>query len=214
MAGHKRQIFIIVAGVVVLGLVLGITRPWQPAPRVAPLLPSANPQLPAVTPAPPVRPSPQAAATPNPIPALEEAVRLAPNDTGKARELGDAYLKVRQFARAADTFAVALVNNQGNADLHTGLGKSLLFQGMTSMAVQEFKRALELEPAHGEARLNLGVAYTHSTPPDIAAAIVQWQEVLKTAPADGEFAKKSRQFIDVYSTPATPLPTGRPPSGG
>lgn len=213
MAGHKRQVLIVVAGVVVLAVVLGITRPWQPAPGGAPLLPIANPQSPAATPAPPARPSPQATAAPNPIPALEEAVRLSPNDAGKARELGDAYLKVRQFARAADTFAVALASNQGNADLHAGLGKSLLFQGMTWMAVQEFKRALELEPAHGESRLNLGVAYTHSTPPDIAAAIAQWQEVLKTT-SDGELAKKSRQFIDVYSAPATPLPTGSSPSGG
>lgn len=131
------------------------------------------------------------------INALQEQIQKDPKDARALTELGGLLFEAQQYARAADIYNRVLDLEPGNNAVRLELGKAYFWQGMSSTAVKEFKKVIEADPTKAEAHYQLALALSHGSPPDIDAAIAEWQQVIKLAP-DSDIAKKSEAFINSY----------------
>lgn len=129
--------------------------------------------------------------------ALQDQVQKDPKNVKALTELGDLLFDMQQYARAADTYNSALDLAPNDANVRTDLALSYFYQGMTKTAIKEFRQAIQTDPNKIEARFNLALALSHSSPPDVEGAIAEWQQVIKIAP-NSDSAKKSQAFIDSY----------------
>jgi len=84
-------------------------------------------------------------------------VDLVPNDPEAHRDLGHIYFLLGDDVRARAEFEVALLINPSDPEAYTSLGQVHLRQGRYKDAADASRRALELDPAHREAR------YVHAT---------------------------------------------------
>jgi tetratricopeptide (TPR) repeat protein len=75
----------------------------------------------------------------------------------------------------------ALAIDSRNADVRTDMGSAYRNLGMPDRALAEYRLALQQEPAHLNARYNLGIVYANDKK-DYAAAIRVWEDILKIAP--------------------------------
>ena len=134
-----------------------------------------------------------------------------PGDRDAWTSLGAVLLTNGQYAAAADAFAGALELDPNHAPSRADLGAVLLYQGMLRLARVELRRAIELDPTILEAHINMGITYSHATPPDLPAARQEWQTVIDLAP-DSELAAQAQRYLDSAnaetatpdSTPTTP----------
>ncbi len=89
---------------------------------------------------------------------LQAGLKLAPDDPTAQRDLADIYAAAGRHADAEALFRSLLAKNANDADLHYGLGQSLLKQRKFGEAEQEFVAALKLKPDWGQAYGELAVA--------------------------------------------------------
>jgi hypothetical protein len=68
---------------------------------------------------------------------------------------------------------------------------------MSGTAIREYKKAIQDDPSKPDPHYQLALALSHSNPPDIDTAVLEWKEVIRLAP-DSDVAKKSQSFIDAY----------------
>lgn len=92
-------------------------------------------------------------------PEIRKAIELNPNYVPAYVGLGDAYYqKRRSFNQAATQYQKA-VELAPSAQLHNYLGTALNYQGYYQKAVNQFKKAIELNPNYAPAYMNLGITY-------------------------------------------------------
>lgn len=97
-------------------------------------------------------------------------------------ELGD-------FAQAESAHRAALALSPGNAKFHNNLGYNLLLQGKRQEAIQEFRRALDIDPRLETARNNLGMALLQEGGPgSLEQGLEQMQAVSDAATAHNNAA--------------------------
>jgi tetratricopeptide (TPR) repeat protein len=89
---------------------------------------------------------------------LQAGLKLAPDDPTAQRDLADIYAAAGKPADAEPLFRSLLAKNANDADLHYGLGQSLLKQRKFGEAEQEFLAAVKLKPDWGQAYGELAVA--------------------------------------------------------
>jgi tetratricopeptide (TPR) repeat protein len=89
---------------------------------------------------------------------LQSGLKLAPGDPTAQRDLADIYAAAGKHSEAEPLYRVLLANNPNDADLHYGLGQSLLKQRKFGDSQQEFLAAVELKPDWGLAYGQLAVA--------------------------------------------------------
>lgn len=114
-----------------------------------------------------------------------EAVRLVPELPGAHVALGMALLYARSFADAAPVFEEAVRLTSGgsptrlkmNADF--GLAIARLALGEHVAATTAFRRVLEYEPRHVEARVHLGDALARQR--DVAGAVSEYEQAASIA---------------------------------
>ncbi len=87
--------------------------------------------------------------------ALARAQSLAPQLPIVASELGEVYLRLKQFPKAENNFRLALAQSPDLAAAHSGLGAVLEAQGQDEQALAELQRALQLDPQDTAARTRL-----------------------------------------------------------
>lgn len=134
---------------------------------------------------------------PDRIAQLEARRRDEPANKEVLTELAGLYLLTRLYPKAADTFSAALDLDPNNPNLHSNLAASYLYQGQLDMARKQYQLAVAADPSLPDPHFNLAVILSHSEPPDIASALVEWREVIRLAP-DSELAAKSRDYIAKY----------------
>jgi tetratricopeptide (TPR) repeat protein len=86
---------------------------------------------------------------------LEAAAKLAPADVSVQRDLADLYSTMGKNAQAEAAYRGLIAGHPNEAELHRGLGVSLLRQKKFPEAQQEFLAALKLKPDWGDAYFDL-----------------------------------------------------------
>ena len=96
---------------------------------------------------------------PNAITELEAALKLAPKDYDVAYTLGLAHLKQRQFASAKLIYDRILKQFGDRPQLRIIFGRAYRETGFLPEAIEEFKRAVALDPRFPRAHYYLGLTY-------------------------------------------------------
>src|SRR6185369_10423263 len=108
--------------------------------------------------------------------ALEEAVRLAPNDFNSSYTLAIAYLQQRQFPSAKRVFDRMIAQFGEKPQIYVAIGRAFREAGRLPEAVEAFKKAVALDSKFPGAHYNLGLAYLLN---EGAAAVANAEEEFK-----------------------------------
>jgi tetratricopeptide (TPR) repeat protein len=110
------------------------------------------------------------------------ANKLKPGDYETLVSLGNTLFDAEKLEEAERWYAAALAQNPKDVNVRTDLGLTFLLRepAQYDRAVAEFKRSLEVEPAHPQTLQNLTVAYTRKG--DIAAAEAALAKLKAAAP--------------------------------
>lgn len=90
---------------------------------------------------------------------LEAAARFAPNDIEVAYTLAIAYLRNRQPDAAKQLFNSLVKSFGEKPQLHVIIGRAYRQSGLLADAVEEFKKAIALDPRFPRAHYYLGITY-------------------------------------------------------
>ncbi len=102
--------------------------------------------------------------------------------------LAQAFSSQRKFDQAIAQYQAALELAPDNAQLHSGLGWSLLFTRAADPAAAEFRKAIELDSRLVKAHLGLGAVLRVQGHRD--EAVAQYQEVLRLDPRNTDARKE------------------------
>ena len=106
------------------------------------------------------------------------ALAVAPEDGYSLFILG--YLKLQQekYDEALDPLSRAVKANSNSAEIQNCLGVALSHQGLRGPAETAFRKAIQIDPAYGDAHNNLAVIYGGQTPPLVELARWHYQKAL------------------------------------
>src|SRR4051794_8735015 len=92
---------------------------------------------------------------------LVDASRLAPGDTDTHFDLGLVLMAARRYAEAASHFEQSLKDPSRATDAlpHLLLGRAYQNSNRSELAIEQFKRALQVDPSAPLAHFHLGFAY-------------------------------------------------------
>ncbi len=109
--------------------------------------------------------------------ALCEPIPAAPTTAVAAGiEAARRAMRTGENRRAIVALKALVASAPGYPDLHNLLGIAYDNEAMLDDAVEEFERAVALNPEYAEARLNLGMALFHRGRPDEATRQLRWIE--------------------------------------
>lgn len=122
----------------------------------------------------------------DPVTCWERATAGSPRSAFAHKQLGAAYLRAGDPARAEVSVRKSIELNPREPGAHNNLGTLLLKSGRVGEAIGEYRRELEVDPTSADARYNLGLAYLQLGRNDQAAEM--WQQTIAADPG----------FIDAY----------------
>jgi Flp pilus assembly protein TadD len=105
---------------------------------------------------------------------------------------GDQRMDSRMFADAVTCYSRALALDSSNADVWVDRGACKHGLGEAFGAIEDLRRALEIEPMHQIAHFNLGIVFLTSGAPD--SARIWWNRLLLVAPS-GREADRARALL-------------------
>src|SRR5712671_4812031 len=117
---------------------------------------------------------------------LEVAVQFGANDFDTSFTLAIAYLQQRQFADARQVFDWMIQHLGDRPELHVVIGRAFRVAGRLPEAIDEFKRAIALNPTLARAHDNLALAYLMN------------EGISRLADAEREFKTELVQDPDEY----------------
>jgi cytochrome c-type biogenesis protein CcmH/NrfG len=85
----------------------------------------------------------------NAIKALQELLKLTPQDYNSIQILGGLFSNQKRFAEAISLLETATRENPNNADLQVSLGNTYLLSGSPEKAMPAFNAALKISPGAG-----------------------------------------------------------------
>jgi len=157
-------------------------------PQVA--LPGAPAPAPPA-PAPPARDSVEVASQ---IQTLKEIVKKDPKNLPAWVELGNLYFDSDQPKEAIEAYSHYLAGKPDNPDVRTDMGVMYRKIGQSDKALEEFRKAAQIDPKHVVSRYNIGLVLLHDKH-DIKGAIMAWEDYLKVDP-NSERAQRIRAQIE------------------
>lgn len=107
--------------------------------------------------------------------------------------LGLAYLGKGDYAQAHSILSQSVVQNPRNPFLRVLLGRTYFAMDKIDLAIQEFKKAVELNRDYQSGHYYLALAYLKSK--DYVAAADAFREAIKIAP-DSEKGRLSREYLE------------------
>lgn len=109
---------------------------------------------------------------------IQLALTAAPDDGYSLFILG--YLKLQQekYDEALDPLSRAVKVNPNSAEIQNCLGVTLSHQGLRGPAETAFRKAIQSDPAYGNAHNNLAVMYAGQTPPLVELARWHYQKAI------------------------------------
>lgn len=115
------------------------------------------------------------------IAALEQAIRLRPDDPETHNSLGLVYVQTGDDEKAVAEFRKAIEFQPAYADAHQNLG-AVLTTSDTAEAVRELEIAVKLQPQLAKAQYNLALAYEASPKHGPSRAIEQLRRLISLQP--------------------------------
>jgi len=112
---------------------------------------------------------------------LIAALQQNPNDFDTTVKLGNTYYDAQQYPDAIQYYEKALKIQPANPDVITDLGTAYWYTGDADQALSRFKQSLKLRPNHAGTLFNMGIVEWQGKM-DPSAAIVTWEQLLKTNP--------------------------------
>lgn len=113
------------------------------------------------------------------VAALKKCLAIEPDNELAAFHLGVTHFKQQNWQDAMTSFEKGLLKNGRNARARHYLGIISTKLNLPDRAEREFKTALAIDPAYGEAHFNLAVLYATWDPPRWDQARSEYQEALK-----------------------------------
>ena len=110
---------------------------------------------------------------------LQKALAYDPTNEPAAFALGVTYFKQERWKDAMTYFEKSLAKRPDNASGRHYLGIIATKLNLIERAEREFKMALAIDPAYGEAHFNLAVLYITWDPPQWDKARVEYDEAIK-----------------------------------
>ncbi|HZT55783.1 MAG TPA: sulfotransferase, partial [Burkholderiaceae bacterium] len=115
---------------------------------------------------------------------LRRVTELAPDYVAAWNDLGDLYLKSRQWLKGADAFRAAARLEPRNAPSWAGLGDALSQAGCPEPAAEAYRRTIELNPTNAHAHMSL--AHVLKDLGQQAQSIASYRGAIKRRPELGE----------------------------
>jgi len=116
------------------------------------------------------------------------------NQESATINLGIAYLSKGEYPKALATLRGAATSYPRNPIARVYLGKVYFTLDKPELAIQEFKKAIEINRDYANAHYQLGLAYLKVK--DNKAALASFKEVLRIAP-DSDMGMLSREYLDL-----------------
>jgi len=194
-------LYVVIALVVgfVGGATVGILWMTKGAEKTAMVQKPAMAPQGAPAPAPPARNSMEIATQTK---TLEEIVSKDPKNLPAWKELGDLYFDSDRPKEAVEAYGRYLAIKPDNPDVRTDMGIMYRKLGQFDRALEEFRKAAQSDPKHGNSRYNIGIVLLHDKH-DIKGAIAAWEDYLKVDP-NSERAQRIRAQIEKMKTMQLP----------
>lgn len=201
---------LLAAATFVVGIAIGAYVGYQAGEKAGRALPptavAAAPMPPPGMGAPPpgmgAAPAPDAAASTaaiqalQQIPMLEDLLKRDPTRRDAWVALGNAYFDSHQPQKSVDAYAKALELKGDDPDVLTDQGVMLKDLGQFDRAIDNFKKANQINPGHVQSLFNMGVVYLHNLH-DVAKARAAWQKVVDNAPNSPQAAEARSQIREL-----------------
>ena len=150
-------------------------------------------------PTPPARDSVEVASQ---IQTLKEIVKKDPKNLPAWVELGNLYFDTDQPKEAIDAYSHYLAVKPDNPDVRTDMGIMYRKLGQFDRALEEFRKAAQIDPKHANSRYNIGIVLLHDKH-DMKGAITAWEDYLKVDPSS-ERAQRIKAQIEKMKTMQPP----------
>lgn len=140
--------------------------------------------------------------------AVEEAVRLSPNNAQAHNNRGNALRDMGRLTEAEASFREAIKLKPDYAEAHSNLGNALQDMGRLTEAKTSFREAIKLKPDYAEAHSNLGNALQELG--RMAEAIAEYDLALNIDPDFGSARwHRGIAVIPIIQTDAKQIQTSR-----
>jgi tetratricopeptide (TPR) repeat protein len=122
--------------------------------------------------------------------ALQQAVKLSPNDAFYYRNLGIVYYQLNQNDAAIDALERSIALDPNNVYSHDYLGCACSQKGWQEVAEKEFRKAIEIDDNFPDAHYNLAIVYAMQKPPSLELARRHYKRALELGiPKDARLEK-------------------------
>ena len=180
----KETTILVVVIAFVVGLIVGassgilymVNRGGSGSPVMAQKPPLVAQGLPGPAPKAPVSPE-----VTSKIDVLKQIVKKDPKNISAWAELGNLYFDSEQTKDAIAAYQQYLAVKPDNADIRTDLGIMYRSTGDYDRAIEEFRKASQIDRTHVNSRYNLGIVLLHDKQ-DLKGAIQAWEDYLKVDP--------------------------------
>jgi cytochrome c-type biogenesis protein CcmH/NrfG len=129
---------------------------------------------------------------------LEEIVAKDPGNRDAWIRLGHSYFDSNQPMKAVKAYDKALELDGNDPDILTDQGIMFRRLGWYDRAVENFKRAYEIDPAHQQSLYNLGIVYRFDLK-DMDKARQAWEKYLELNPS-GPGSQQVRKELEVIKS--------------
>jgi len=126
---------------------------------------------------------------------LQARVDRNPRDADALFELGESHFQAAEWQQSIDWFTKLLAVQPNNVHAVTDIGTANLNLGRDDAAKEAWMKALAADPNDPQVHYNLGFLYARSEPPDLKAAVAEWETVVKLAP-DSPLAQVARTHLE------------------
>jgi Flp pilus assembly protein TadD len=142
---------------------------------------------------------------------LEKATALKPSLSDSWLMLGQTWLARQSPMMAVSCMARGVAENPSDAGGHNSLAIALKQAGWTDAAEAELQKALDLNPAFGEAHFNLAVMYLERKPPSLEMGRRHYRRALELGAMADPVVAKQIQGESVLTNPEpNPVTDGKP----
>lgn len=116
------------------------------------------------------------------------------NHDNASMNLALAYLGKGDFTKALSILRPVISRNPRNPVARMYLGRVYFADDKVGLAIEEFRKSIDLNKDYAKAHYNLALAYLKTR--EIAAAKTEFSEVIRIDP-DGEFGQLSKEYLDI-----------------
>lgn len=116
------------------------------------------------------------------------------NHDNACLNLALAYLGKGDYATALSVLRPVVTRNPRNPVARMYMGRVYFADDKLGLAIEEFRKSIELNRDYAKAHYNLALAYLKTR--ELAAAKSEFGEVIRIDP-DGEFGQLSREYLDI-----------------